>query len=311
MPSQSITGQSVLVTGGAGFIGGHLVEALATDNTVRVLDPLSTGRPSTIPADVKLIRGDVRDSEVIAGAMKDTDVVFHLAAIVSVPRSVDRPRYCHEVNVGATIDLLERARREDARVVFASSAAIYGQPARVPIEEGDPKRPASPYGLDKLTADHYVRMYADLYGLPTVALRYFNVYGPRQLAGEYSGVVTVFLERARRDEPLVIYGDGSQTRDFVHVTDVVQANLEAATTTHTGEAFNIGAGVPVTIRKLAEIVIDSTDSDSDIVHEDSRSGDIQRSHANITNARTKLGYQPTVSLSDGLANLAGGAATVI
>jgi len=164
--------------------------------------------------------------------------------------------------VTATLSILEAARREDARVVVASSVAIYGDPVDVPIHEEDAKAPTSPYGVDKLAIDHYVRLYNDLYGLETVALRYFNVYGPRQSAGEYSGVVSTFLEQARSGQPITVEGEGDQTRDFVHVSDVVRANLAAAATDNVGRAYNVGTGDSITILGLAELIRDVTGSAS-------------------------------------------------
>jgi len=302
----STSGRTVLVTGGAGFIGAHVAAALAGDNDVRVLDDLSTGRRENVPAGVTFIEGDVRDRDTLADAMAGVDCVFHLAAMVSVPRSVEYPDDCQSVNTSATVGILERARIEDARVVFSSSAAIYGQPARIPIEEGDPKTPSSPYGISKLAADQYVRAYADLYGLDTVSLRYFNAYGPYRADGEPGGgVVAAFAKRAQANQQLVIEGDGSQTRDFVHTTDIVRANLAAATTEHTGRAYNVSTGTSVTIDELAATIRDLANSDSPIIHGEPRAGDIERSRADVTNARVDLGYEPTVSLSEGLASLLG------
>jgi len=193
----SLTGQTVLVTGGAGFVGSHLVEALLGANEVRVLDDLSSGRAANVPAGAELVQGDVRDADDLGWAMDDVDVVFHQAGLVSVDQPVDRPVRSHETNVAATVDLLDRAREVDARVVVASSCAIYGDPEDVPVDETEPKTPTSPYAVDKLAIDHYTRTYADLYDLDAVGLRYFNIYGPRQAGGDYSGVVKAFLEQAR------------------------------------------------------------------------------------------------------------------
>ncbi|GKZ12517.1 NAD-dependent epimerase/dehydratase family protein [Haladaptatus sp. T7] len=294
--------RTILITGGAGFVGSHLAESFARDNDVRILDDFSTGKRGNVPADATLIEGDVRDPEAVAEAMADVDIVFHEAAMVSVSRSVEHPLRSHAVTGNGSLVVLDRARREDARVVLASSAAVYGHPDAVPVVESEHKRPTSPYGIDKLTADQYARRFSDLYGIETVTLRYFNVYGPRQNP-EYSAVVRTFLDQARRGEDITIQGDGTQTRDFVHVDDVVQANCRAATTDRTGEAFNVGTGESVTIRELAETIRSVTDSSSDIVHTDPRPGDIDHSRADITKARTALGYEPTVSLSDGLAEL--------
>jgi len=304
MHDHAISDRVVLITGGAGFVGSHIADALAPDNTVRVLDNFSDGTRSNVPEEASVIEGDVRNEATLAEAMADVDCCFHEAGMVSVDRSIEAPAECHAVNAGATVSLLEAARRADARLVFASSVAIYGQPTSVPIREPDPKEPTSPYGIDKLASDHYVRAYADLYDLPTVSLRYFNIYGPRQSAGDYGGVISIFLDRAQRDEPLVVHGDGSQTRDFVHVSDVVNANLRAATTDATGEGFNIGTGSSVSIRELAELVVEVTGSESEIVHGDPRPGDIAESRADCSKARRELGYEPETDLSDGLTALA-------
>ena len=304
MSDYELAGRTLLVTGGAGFIGSHIVDAVVDRNDVRVLDSLSTGSRDRLPDGVRLIEGDIRDQETVEAAMEGVDVVFHEAAMVSVPESVDRPRACHDVNGTATVTLLEAARANDSRVVFASSAAIYGHPDGVPIAEDAPKRPASPYGLEKLTGDYYTRIYADRYGLDTVSLRYFNAYGPRQTGGQYSGVISTFLDQARLGEPITVEGDGEQTRDFVHVDDIVQANLRAATTDSTGTSYNIGTGSNITIRELAETVQRVTDTDSEIVHVDPRPGDIEQSEADITKASERLGYTPTVTLEDGLSQLA-------
>ena len=299
-----VADRTVLVTGGAGFIGAHVAAALVDDNDIRVLDDLSTGRVENVPEGATLIEGDIRDEDTLADTMAGVDCVFHLAAMVSVPQSVEYPDECQAVNTDATVKLLERARIEDARVVFSSSAAIYGQPTRIPIEEGDPKTPASPYGISKLAADQYVRGYADLYDLEAVSLRYFNAYGAHRADGmPGGGVVAAFVERAMAGEAIVIEGDGSQTRDFVHTSDIVRANLTAATNEHTGAAFNIGTGTSVTINELAEMIRDLTNSESEIIHRDPRAGDIKRSRVDLANARAKLRYEPTIPLAEGLKSL--------
>ncbi|MFC7080013.1 NAD-dependent epimerase/dehydratase family protein [Halorussus caseinilyticus] len=301
--SADLSDRTVLITGGAGFVGSHLAEALVADNEVRVLDDLSGGVREHVPAGADLVEGDVCDSETVAEAMDGADLVFHEAALVSVEKSVESPPESNRINAAATVNLLEQARDEDARVVLASSAAVYGHPESVPVSEGDSKDPTSPYGIDKLALDHYARRYHDLYGLETVPLRYFNVYGPRQNP-EYSAVVNVFFRQAADGGPVTVEGDGEQTRDFVHVRDVVRANLLAATTDRVGEPFNVGTGHSVTVRDLAETVVEVTDSDAEITHVDPRPGDIRHSEADISKARSELGYEPAVSLETGLRELA-------
>ncbi|RKD97377.1 NAD-dependent epimerase/dehydratase family protein [Halopiger aswanensis] len=302
MDSSPIRDQTVLVTGGAGFIGSHLVDALAPHNEVRVLDDFSTGSRSHLPDDVDVFEGDVRDPMVLQRAARGVDLIFHHAAVVSVTQSVDEPRQSNRTNLDAGLLVLEQARQEDARVVVASSAAVYGHPEELPVSERAATNPTSPYGVQKLALDQYARLYEELYDVPTVALRYFNVYGPRQ-QGPYSGVISTFLEQARAGEPITIEGDGEQTRDFVHVDDVVRANLRAGTTSNVGEAYNIGTGDRTSIRELAETIRDATDSSSPIVHKDPRPGDIRHSRADVSKAGRDLGFEATVGLESGIRSL--------
>lgn len=294
------TNHTILITGGAGFIGSHLAATFVPDNDVHILDALTTGVRSNVPEKATFIDGDLRDNDTLSRVMADVDLVFHEAALVSVQQSIEDPQTSHDINAKATLSLLEAARNQDARVVLASSAAIYGHPEVVPIAETDPKEPTSPYGLDKLAVDHYARLYGDLYDLETVALRYFNAYGPGQVAGDYSGVISIFIDQALSGNDITIHGEGDQTRDFVYIDDIAQANLRASTTNAVGKAYNIGTGSSVTIRELAELIQDITDTSSDIVHTESRSGDIEHSEADISQAQKRLNYEPTVSLRDGL-----------
>ncbi len=294
----------ILVTGGAGFIGSHIVDAVRRENEVIVFDNLSTGSTDRVPPDVEFIEGDIRDRDQLSEAMSGVDIVFHEAAIVSVEYSVENPEVTQAVNARATIQLLELARNEEARVVFASSAAVYGHPESVPISETDPVTSSSPYGLSKLTADQYVQLYAELYNLETVALRYFNVYGPRQTGGDYSGVINVFFEQARNGGSITVHGKGTQTRDFIHVDDIVQANLRAAVHGEPGAVYNIGTGESITILELAKLIREIVGNLSvEIDHISPREGDIEKSQANIKRAKTALGFVPTVRLQDGLAKL--------
>ena len=291
---------TVLITGGLGFIGGALAESFRDETVVRILD---SDTNTEAPPGVTLIEGDIREPAAVEKAVAGVDVIFHQAALVAVEDSVNRPIESHTVNVTGTLRILEAARRHDARVVVASSAAIYGEPDSVPVAETDRLEPASPYGLDKLAVDHYVRLYHELYGLETVALRYFNVYGPGQAGGDYSAVIDVFFQQARADEPITINGDGEQTRDFVHIDDVVRANRLAAETDAVGTAYNIATGGSVTITALATAIAEVVGSDSPLVYGEPREGDIRASRADISRAVTNLGYEPTVDLRSGLETL--------
>lgn len=303
MTGTELAGKRVLVTGGAGFIGSHLVDRLVGSNEMVVLDDLSAGRREWVDDRATFIEGDVRDESTVVEAMDSVDVMFHEAANISVERSVDAPIASHGRNVDATLNVLEAARDADATVVLASSAAIYGFPERVPVQESDRKNPTSPYGLEKLSVDHYARLYHDLYGLDTVALRYFNVYGPRHGGGSYSGVIDIFLDQAQSGGPITVDGDGEQTRDFVHVQDVVDANVQAACNATRGEAYNVANAEETTIRELAETIRELTDSGADIEHVAARPGDIEHSRASIQKARDDFGYEPTTALTDGLETL--------
>lgn len=295
----ALAGQRVLVTGGAGFIGSRLAHRLTDCCEVQVLDNLSAGSRDAVPDDATLRQGDIRDRETVETATEGVDVVFHQAGLVSVSESVDRPAVAQATNATGSLNVLEAARRADARVVLASSAAIYGHPETVPLAETHPKRPSSPYGVSKLSADWYTRLYQELYGLPTVALRYFNVYGPGATS-DYAGVIETFLQQADDCGPLTVHGDGAQTRDFVHVDDIVAANLAAAVTDGVGQAYNVGTGTAHSIAELAELVAETADADVDIVHTAGRSADIDESCADISRARRDLGHEPTLGLRTGL-----------
>ena len=303
MDHDSLAGKTVLVTGGAGFIGSHLVDELVPKNDVRIIDNFSSGKRTNVNEEAELIEADIRDDRALDRATENVDVIFHQAGVVSVTESVEAPVDANDVNIDATVALLERARAEDARVVVASSCAIYGHPSTTPIPESEPTAPTSPYGLQKLTIDHYAQLYHELYGLKSVALRYFNVYGPRQSSGDYSGVISIFNRQASNGESITVDGDGEQTRDFIHVSDIVRANILAATTEDVGESYNIGTGESVTINDIATEISDIHCTDSDIIHTDARTGDIRHSEAEISKAREKLGFDPSVSLEDGLQRL--------
>jgi UDP-glucose 4-epimerase len=303
-----MSGRRVLVTGGSGFIGSHLCEALVAANaSVRVLDNLSSGREENLASvrdRVEIRLGDVRDPEAVAAAMEGIDTVFHEAALVSVADSVARPRICHEINATGTFQVLEAARAAGVRrVVLASTAAAYGNDPALPKIETFLPQPASPYAAAKVAAEGYLRVFAELYGIETVALRYFNVYGARQdPSSPYSGVISRFLEALRRGRPLVVFGDGLQTRDFLSVADVVQANGLAAVSPNVGqgEVLNIGRGVPTSLLDVIRALGEAAGRALDPEFLPARPGDIRHSVADIGRARRLLGYEPRVELRDGL-----------
>jgi len=299
-----------LVSGGAGFIGSHLVESLALSGAaVRVLDNFSSGRRENLAglaAKIDLVEGDVRNGTLGRRLMDGVDVVFHLAAVASVAPSIADPLTCNDVNVAGTLAVLAAARDAGVRrVVFASSAAVYGPDPGVPTAETSPFAPLSPYAASKAAGELYCRVFGKLYGVETVSLRLFNVYGPRQdPASEYSGVVSRFLERLRAGQPPIVHGDGEQTRDFVFVQDVVSAFVLAGGAPGlSGGPFNIGSGEAATINELAETLAGLAVRDRALrpIHHPARAGDVRHSCADISKARQILGYAPAVGLADGLA----------
>lgn len=296
--------KKVLVTGGAGFIGSNLVKHLIKEgNRVTILDNFMSGYRSNIEPfrTATIIEGDVRDKAVVELAMKGIEVVFHLAASVGNKRSIDEPITDAEINVMGTLQVLEAARKAGVRkIVTSSSAGIFGELKTMPIKEDHPIEPDSPYGCTKLCEEKLCLSYAKLYDIEAVALRYFNVYGPNQRFDAYGNVIPIFVFRMIRNEPLTIYGDGEQTRDFVHVNDVVQANIKAADSIGVSGAFNIASGTRVTINRLVEMITKNNHNAMRIEHGNERAGDVRHSLADISLANQMFGYTPTVSLDEGI-----------
>lgn len=292
----------VLVTGGAGFIGSNLArELLRRDASVRVLDNLSSGYESNVPRSVEMRRGDVTDASAVDLCMRDVDVVFHLAASVGNKRSIDNPVLDAQTNVIGTLNVLEAARRHGIRkVVISSSAGIYGELKVVPIREDHQAEPDTPYGASKLCAEKQGLAYARLFGFDVVCLRYFNVYGPHQRFDAYGNVIPIFVFNALGGRPVTIFGDGQQTRDFVNVRDVVEANIRAAMVPGLSGAFNIASGSRVTIKCLTEMVCGLVGGNPHVRHDAPRRGDVRDSLADISAARSAFDYNPTVTLEEGL-----------
>jgi nucleoside-diphosphate-sugar epimerase len=303
----NIKNKKALVTGGAGFIGSHLVDALLSNGCqVVVLDDLSTSRLSNlkhIKDKITFCEGDIRDWETLDRVVKGCDVIFHQAAVVSVPQTVENPVDSAMVNEIGTLSVLESACRNNVKkVVLASSCAVYGDAPELPKHENMIAKPLSPYAVQKLTGEYYAILYNDLYRLETVCLRYFNVYGPRQdPTSPYSGVISIFMSKAVSQKAPVIYGDGNQYRDFVFVNDVVGANLLAASIDEaSGKIFNVGTGKYATIDRLWTMTCDLCSLNIKPEYKPPRLGDIVGSVANINHAKTVLGYQPEYSFEEGL-----------
>jgi UDP-glucose 4-epimerase len=293
-----------LLTGGAGFIGSNLARLLADEGyEVVVLDSLATGYEKNLEGlgGVHLVRGDVRNAALVASLAEGTEVVFHLAASVGNTRSIERPFEDSEVNVLGTLSVLESARRAGVRkVVYSSSAAIFGELRRLPIDEDHPVEPDSPYGVSKLAAEKHCLAYSRLHRLECVCLRYFNVYGVNQRYDAYGNVIPIFVHRMLRGLPLTIYGDGEQTRDFVNVADVARANLLAARAEGLSGAFNIASGEGVTINRLVAMLGEAFGESLAVDYESPRKGDVLHSRADITAAHAAFGYAPGVGLKEGL-----------
>lgn len=299
-----------LVTGGCGFIGSHLVEALVKQgHKVRILDNLSTGKIENIasvsPHNVDLLVGDVGELCMVEAAMEGCDYVFHEAAIASVPKSIEDPIGTAGVNYGGTLNILHTAHKYGIRrVVFAGSAAVYGDEPTLPKTESMAAMPITPYGVDKLASELMGHFYARTLGLEFVSLRYFNVFGLRQdPSSPYSGVISIFCDRITQGVAPTIYGDGLQSRDFIHVNDVVRANLIAMEHSEAqGRSFNVGRGTSTSLLEICDLLNDLTFQKLEAIHKPFRSGDIRHSLAD-NKALKALGWSPTVNIREGLAEL--------
>ena len=292
----------ILVTGGAGFIGSHLVEHFQRQAEVRVLDNLRSGHPHNLNGLLcEFINGSVLDRELVRQAVQSVDYVFHLAAMVSVAESMSKPVECVELNaIGTLIVLEEAACARVKKLVLSSSAAIYGNNPVTPKSEAMLPEPRSPYAITKLDGEHYCKLFADEGWMPTACLRYFNVFGPRQdPRSQYAAAVPRFIECALKNEPITIFGDGEQTRDFIYVKDIVAANAFIATQSPATGVFNVAYGQRVMIKDLATTICQLTGSRSEIHHAAERPGDIRHSLANVDKLR-QAGFAPTNSFRDGL-----------
>jgi UDP-glucose 4-epimerase len=296
-----------LVTGGAGFIGSHIVEELLRrGHTVRILDNFSTGtRKNTevFQGNVEILEGDLRDAKIVKEAVRDVEQVFHLAAFISVPQSMTDPETCFAVNVGGTVNLLEAARQAGSRkVVISSSTAVYGDTNVFPTTEETPLHPLSPYAVSKQVNELYAHLYTQIMGLPVTALRYYNVYGPRQRPdSDYAAAIPIFVRQLAAGKPITIFGDGKQSRDFIFVKDVVRANLLAADSDTAGESFNICTGHETSLLDLLEELSEIAPLPPQVRFDAPRSGDIYRSVGSPEKAAVSLGFRAETSLAEGLA----------
>jgi nucleoside-diphosphate-sugar epimerase len=305
---------NILVTGGAGFVGSHLTEAsLKQGHWVRVVDNFSTGKRDNLVFDkeypsFEIVEGDIRDLATCREVMKGIEYVFHQAALPSVQRSVEDPLTSNAVNVEGTLNVLLAARDERVRrVIYASSSSIYGDAPALPKQEEMPPDPLSPYALQKYIGEHYCRLFSHLYGLETVSLRYFNVFGPKQDPNSiYSAVIPKFIDALLEGHPPIIFGDGEQSRDFTYIDNVVQANLFAMYVDHLhGEAINIACGERTSLNQLLDILYAVFGSKVLPIYQEARQGDVKHSLADIGKGKQILNYEPNVGIEDGLKKTVG------
>ncbi len=299
--------ENVIITGGAGFIGSNLAWTLADQNSVTVIDNLSTGHKKNVEAlieeeKITFIEGSITDLTLLQEVFSEDALIFHQAAIPSVPRSVNDPLSSNEANINGTLNVLYAAKQQAVeKVIFASSSSVYGDSPTLPKKEEMVPNPLSPYAVNKLTGEYYCEVFNTVYGLKTVALRYFNVFGPRQDSnGEYAAVIPKFIQLISEHQSPIIYGDGEQSRDFTFIDNVVSANIKAAEHRNVTGTFNVACGTAITVNDLAKQLMDIIGNTVDIVYEPPRPGDIKHSLADSSKAEHAFDYQPIVSINDGL-----------
>lgn len=295
----------VVVTGGAGFIGSHIVEYWINNGAeVHIIDNLRTGFLSNVELfpDVIFHQGSVTNRKLVFNVLKGIDYVHHLAALISVPESVEKPHECVDINIYGLLNVLDAAKEFGIKkIVFSSSAAVYGDNPESPKTVEMKPQPKSPYGITKLDGEYYLQMYRELYGIGSLSFRYFNVFGPRQdPKSQYAAAIPIFISKAVKNEPIIIYGDGEQTRDFIFIKDVVKANILAAINSEVNGVFNLALGKATSINKIAKEIIKLTNSKSEIVYEKERAGDIKHSLAFVDGTFKALNFQPEFSMEEGL-----------
>ncbi|MFX0156144.1 MAG: GDP-mannose 4,6-dehydratase [Candidatus Hodarchaeota archaeon] len=304
----SLNGKRILVTGVAGFIGSNLTDKLIELGAEVIgIDNLFSGRLDNLEDALKnknfdFQKGDIRDLNFLLDLFEDIDIIFHEASFVSVPQSVKMPSSCNDFNVNGILNILNAARKKDVeKIIFASSASVYGDTPTLPKTEDMPRLPLSPYGVSKLACEAYIQSYHHVYGLDASCLRYFNIYGPRQRDSPYSGVIAIWLGRIIRNEDLIIFGDGKNIRDFTYVKDVVQANLLAAQNDIGGEILNIACGSPITLTDLAKLMLKLANKENlKIKYADPRPGDILHSYGDVSKAKQIIGFEAKFNQEEGL-----------
>jgi UDP-glucose 4-epimerase len=295
----------IVITGGAGFIGSHLTEYwLKRDANVTIIDNLRTGYIANIPEhkNVVFVKDSITNRDLVFDLLEKADYVFNFAALVSVPESVDNPIECNEINVLGLINLLEASKKFNIKkIVHSSSAAVYGDNPELPKKTTMKPEPKTPYGITKLDGEYYCQFYHNTFGVNSVSLRYFNVFGPRQdPKSQYAAALPIFISKAIKNEDITIFGDGNQTRDFIYVKDVVMANVQAAENKNVFDVYNVANGKSISILELAELIIKETNSKSKIIFKPERAGDIKHSLADIEVIRKEMDFSPKVELLEGI-----------